>query len=126
MATTTEGPPLGISLLAILNIIVGIFGILSGITIDFIMSGGALTIVSSYQLGALVIAILQIVAGYGLWTLKSWAWWLAAFATLFGLVINVLIIFTDFSLWNTYLLPILIRIVILAYLLRASVKDRFR
>ena len=124
--TTTEGPPLGISLLAILNIIVGIFGILTGITIDFIISGGALTIVSSYQLGALVIAILQIVAGYGLWTLKSWAWWLAAFATLFGLVVNVLIIFTDFTLWNTYLLPILIRLVILAYLLRASVKDRFR
>ena len=126
MTTTTEGPPLGISLLAVLNIIVGIFGILSGITIDFIISGGALTIVGTYKLGALVIAFLQIIAGYGLWTLKSWAWWLAAFSTLLGLVINILIIFTDFTLWNTYLLPILIRLVILAYLLRVSVKDRFR
>ena len=126
MTTTTESAPLGISLLAVLNVIVGIFGILSGISIDFIISGGALTVVGSYKLGALAIAVLQIIAGYGLWNLRSWAWYLAAFATLFGLVINVLIIFADFTLWNTYLLPILIRIVILAYLLRASVKDRFR
>ncbi len=124
--STTEAAPLGVSLLAILNVIVGIFGILSGITIDFILAGGELTIVGSYQLGALIIGIFQIIAGYGLWTLKSWAWYLAAFVTLLGLVINILIVLSEFALWQTYLLTMLIRVVILAYLFRSSVKAKFR
>jgi len=114
--STTEAAPLGVSLLAILNVIVGIFGILSG----------ELTIVGSYQLGALIIGIFQIIAGYGLWTLKSWAWYLAAFVTLLGLVINILIVLSEFALWQTYLLTMLIRVVILAYLFRSSVKAKFR
>ena len=123
---TSQGPPVGVSLLAILNVVVGIFGILSGITIDFILIGGELTMVNTFQLGALVIGVFQIIAGYGLWTLKSWAWYLAAFITLLGLVLNIIIVLSDLTLWQTYILPMLIRIVILAYLFRTSIKEKFR
>jgi hypothetical protein len=120
---TGTSKPIGVSILAVLNIMVGIFGILSGITIDFILVGGDLTLVGTYQLGTLIIGIMQILAGFGLWKLQSWAWWLGAIVTLIGLVINLLIVFADFALWNTYILVILIRIVILWYLLQ--VKYRF-
>ena len=58
---STEKTPFGVTLLAIINIVVGIFGILAGISIDFLMSGGDLTLVSSFQLGAIFVGIFQII-----------------------------------------------------------------
>ncbi len=124
--TESSEPPMGVILLAVLNIIVGIFGVFAGITIDFIMIGGELTLVSSFQLGTIFIGLFQIIAGYGLWKLKSWAWWLAIAITGIGLILNLLIVLVDFNLIRMYLLPILIRIVILAYLRHKSIRSRFR
>jgi uncharacterized membrane protein (DUF2068 family) len=124
--TESKDIPAGVAILAVLNIIVGIFGVFAGITIDFIMIGGALTLVSSFQLGTVFIGLFQIIAGCGLWKMKSWAWWLAIAITGVGLIINLLIVLVDFNLIRMYLLPILIRLVILAYLRHKSIRSRFR
>ena len=127
MSSTTEsGPPVGVMLLAVLNMIVGIFAIFTGITIDFIMIGGELTLVSSFQLGAIVIGLIQIMAGAGLYNLKSWAWYLAVLVTLIGLLINILIVVIDFNELRFYFLPMLIRVVILAYLMSGHIRKKFR
>ena len=118
--------PFGVSILAAINIVVGIFGVLTGVSIDFIMIGGDLTLVSSFQLGALFIGILQIIAGIGLWQLKSWAWYLTAFVTLIGLLVNVIILYFDFSLLLEYLMVILIRTLIIVYLFQKDIKSKFR
>ena len=116
----------GVSILAAINIVVGFFGVLEGVTLDFILVGGELTLVGSFQLGALLLGILQIIAGFGLWRLKSWAWYLAGFVTIIGLLINFLIVFFDFSLLFEYLMVILIRILILVYLFQKDIRRRFR
>jgi hypothetical protein len=123
--TESTGPPVGVAILAVLNIIVGLFGLFAGITIDFILSGGALTMVGSFQLGTIFIGLFQIVAGYGLWKMKSWAWMLAVAITGIGLIVNLLIVFFDFNQIRMYLLPMLIRIVILAYLRHKPIQSRF-
>ena len=124
--STKQEPPAGVAILALLNLIVGIFGILEGITIDFIMVGGDLTLVSSFQLGTILVGIFQIIAGIGLYRLRSWAWILAMLVTFIGLIINIAIVTLDFTLFLEYLLAMLIRIVILAYLNKESIRTRFR
>jgi len=124
--TEHKETPAGVAILAVLSMIVGIFGIFAGVTIDFIWVGGALTLVSSFQLGTIFIGLFQIIAGYGLWKMKSWAWWLAVAITGIGLIINLLIVIVDFNLIRMYLLPILIRVVILAYLRHRTIRTRFR
>jgi hypothetical protein len=52
---TVADIPVGVILLAVLNIIVGLFSVFTGVTIDFILIGGELTLVSSIQLGAVLI-----------------------------------------------------------------------
>lgn len=118
--------PVGVTLLAILNMVVGIFSIIAGISIDFILSGGELTLGGTFQLFALFVGIFHVIAGIGLWDLRSWAWYLAAFVTIIGLINNFIIIFFDWSLLLQYLLAMLIRIVILLYLFKDSVKSKFR
>lgn len=119
-------PPFGVLFLAVLNIVVGIFSIFTGITIDYIMIQGELTLVSSIQLGAILVGLIQLIAGYGLYTLKSWAWFLAVVVTFIGLVINLLIVTIDFHEVRFYFLPMLIRLVILVYLMSVNIKSRFR
>ena len=115
-------------LLAVLNFIVGIFGIFFGITIDFVLIGGELTLVSSFQLGAIIIGIFQIIAGYGLWKLKTWAWVLSVAITFIGLIINIGIVLVGFSiqLVREYFLVMLMRLIILVYLMKESIRVKFR
>ncbi|MFX1369091.1 MAG: hypothetical protein ACFFAY_10870 [Promethearchaeota archaeon] len=126
-AATPDYPsPIGVALLAMLNIVIGLFAVFAGITIDFIMVGGDLTLVGSYQIGAIFVGVFAIVAGLGLWRLRSWAWWLAIIDGLLALFINLSIILIDNSQLRFYFLPILLRVVILVYLMQPSIKSRFR
>jgi hypothetical protein len=118
--------PIGVALLAFLNIIVGIFAVYIGIRVGYIIVEGELTLVGSYQLGALFVGVFAIIAGVGLWQLRSWALWLAVVDNMIALLINLAIILVDNNQLNVYFLPILLRVVILVYLMHPRVKNRFR
>lgn len=118
--------PVGVAILSVLIIVVGIFAVFAGITIDFILAGGSLTLVGSFQLGAIVVGLLTVVAGIGLWKLKSWAWWLAVIVIGLGLILNVSIVLIDFTELRFYFLPMLLRAVVLGYLMHKPIRIRFR
>lgn len=124
-ATAASGP-MGVTILSGMTVILGIFAIFAGITIDFILAGGELTLVGSFQLGAIVVGILTIIAGLGLWKLKSWAWWLAVIVLALGFILNVSIVLLDFTELRFYFLPMLLRLIVLAYLMQKPIKTRFR
>ena len=126
ISTSDEISPFGVALLALLNIVIGLFAVFAGITIDFITIGGELTLVSSFQIGAIFLGLFAIIAGLGLWRLKTWAWWLAMLDSFLALLINFAIILVDYTELRFYFLPILIRVVILVYLMQPSIKNRFR
>jgi len=109
--------PPGAHLVAVLNVIVGLFGIFTGGTIDFVIAGGELTLVGSVQLGTIGIGLIHIVAGAGLWNQKMWGWWLSFLVSFFGLLLNLSIIFLDYTQLRLYFLAMLIRVIILGYLL---------
>jgi uncharacterized membrane protein (DUF2068 family) len=106
-----------------LNLIVGLFAMFTGGTIDFVIAGGELTLVGSVQLGTIVIGIIHIVAGAGLWNQKSWGWWLSFVISFFGLLLNISIIFLDFTQFRLYFIAMVMRIIILGYLLDPPLRD---
>lgn len=123
--------PLGVAILAILVILAGalltFLALLLVIGSSFLLvggvSGGGLFVAGSFIF--LILSLILLASGIGLWGLRPWAWWLAAIVTVLVLL--------DFGLsWYSigypmqfaFLLPVLIPAIILVYLL--AVRGSFR
>jgi len=82
--------------------------------------GGAMTVMG---IGMLAIGVFQLVAAYGLFTLKSWAWMLMVITQVLSLIMH------GFSLTAPDKTPAVVAIVIAAailyYLFRPNVKQAF-
>ena len=126
MTVEVTGRPPGVLILAGLNVIIGIFAILAGIEGAISFVGGEVTLVANFQLLAMAVGFIPIIAGYGLYKLKSWGWWLAVIAAFVGILLNVMTVFFDWTLYTLYVLPILIRILILVYLRNPQIRSKFK
>ena len=62
--------PLGITIIAVIMAVQGILAILGGI---LLMGGGG--IFTSLGVISLILGVLYLVLAWGLWTLKTWAFW---------------------------------------------------
>jgi uncharacterized membrane protein (DUF2068 family) len=125
ISVSTSRTP-GILILAGLNIIVGIFAILAGLEGAISLVGGELNLVINMKLIALAVGFIPIIAGYGLYNLKSWGWWLAVIAAFVGMILNIITVILDWSLITFYVLPILVRLLILVYLRNPQIRLKFK
>jgi hypothetical protein len=136
---TQQQRPMGITILAVLGIIGGVFGLLGGCGLVGLGAfTGALGVGAGVsELGALAgltgiwgilllaLAIVEIAFGIGAWTLKPWAW------TLGLIVVGVGIIFAlvDLVAFRQGFFGVLIRLVIYGviayYLMTPEVKKAF-
>lgn len=111
--------PLGVTILAVLEIIVGLLGLFSGFTL--ITVGAMLPFFGAFAalLGAvaLFIGLLDVIIGWGLWSLKSWAWMVALIVNIINLILNAV----QFA-W----LGAIINLIIILYLQQGDIKSRFR
>ncbi len=113
--------PIGVAILAILIILVGAIFLLGAVGVFFITGLGAIRGLPTFfglvgtVLGVLflILALLFIGVGLGLWHLRGWAWWLA---------IIVLILFIVGSLADP--VGIIIPLLLLIYLM--LVRHHFR
>ncbi|GAC1481568.1 MAG: hypothetical protein NVS2B12_36620 [Ktedonobacteraceae bacterium] len=80
--------PLGLRLGAVLLLLFGIFGLLGASTGIFIWHGSAL-LITFYSITG-VLALLEFVCVWGLWALKSWAFWLTVSAEVAWVVCMVI------------------------------------
>lgn len=111
--TTTERP-LGVSIIAVLNWIVGVLAIIAGF--------GALTIIPLLGIVSLLLGAFAIYVGYGLWTLLDWAWMVAVILQLLNVISN------GFQLLSGELSAVwglIISFIVLAYLYSTDVKEAF-
>ncbi len=118
--------PSGVHLVAVLNLVIGMFAIFTGGTVAFVVAGSELTLVGSFQMGTVVIGIIHLIAAGGLWNQKLWAWWLSFLISFFGLLVNLSIVLLDYTQIQVYFLAMMLRIVILIYLLEPPVRDSFK
>jgi uncharacterized membrane protein (DUF2068 family) len=124
--SVSAGRTPGILILAGLNIIIGIFAILAGVEGAITLVGGELTIVANLKLVAMAVGFIPVIAGIGLYNLKSWAWWLAVISAFVGILLNVITVVFDWSQLTFYVLPILVRLLILVYLRNPQIRSKFK
>jgi hypothetical protein len=138
------GRPVGVTILAILDFLGGLFCLFGGI--GMIAGGGFMATILSQQgqgsagflagLGALAgvvllaFAVLDFLLGWGLWKLKNWARMITVVFTAFGAVLQVISLvgllahFNVFAfVWTLFVLAI--EVLIIWYLLKADVKAAF-
>ncbi|MFO7835420.1 MAG: hypothetical protein R6V83_02105 [Candidatus Thorarchaeota archaeon] len=110
-----KGRPLGITVLAILQMIGALITLGLGVTI---MAFGSISPFYGIMGGILVIfGLISFYVGYGLWTMKSWAWKLAMIVNIINIVIGVIT-----QNWVGIIIPLIIVI----YLNQEDIKQRFR
>lgn len=131
--------PTGITILAILEFIGAISGILGGIALlalggasvvgggnvgggGYFVSGAVLLILGVV---ALVLGVVALVLGYGYWTLQPWAWPLGIGLQILGLVVDVISIVRG-AFVGSQCLSIIISVIVLFYLTGPEVRHAFR
>jgi hypothetical protein len=93
--------PTGVTILAILAAIGGVFGLLGGLTLIGVggMAGGVIGGAAGAAIGGLaviggliviVLAVLELALAYGFWTLRPWAWQLGVILAAIQIVVAVL------------------------------------
>jgi hypothetical protein len=131
--------PMGITILAVLAFIGGIFGIcggLGGIVGGSFLGGLAASygasnastlggMIAIYSIVALAFAVADLVFGFGAWTLKPWAWMLGM--VLFGLniVFQLVALIAGWTTLGGIIISVAIAGVIIYYLLTPDVKKAF-
>ncbi|MFW9770498.1 MAG: hypothetical protein ACFFF9_10830 [Candidatus Thorarchaeota archaeon] len=111
--------PLGVTILAVLEIIAGALGLFGAITLITIGAMipwlGAFAVI--FGVVVLFLALIDLIVGWGLWTLKSWAWMVALIVNIINLILNAV----QFA-W----LGAIINLIIIIYLQQGDIKSRFR
>jgi uncharacterized membrane protein (DUF2068 family) len=123
--------PTGITILAILALIGGIFMVLAGILAltgsAFLATqgeGGVAVLAIIIGLIMLVAGVLNLVFAVGAWSLKPWAWTLGIIVQVISLVMAIVQGATSGN-WGNQALSIIIAIIILYYLNTRGVKEAF-
>ena len=104
--------PLGVTIIAILNVIVGIVAISVGIPALIVVVGIVL----------IAIGIANLVMGYGLWKGKSWAWTITLILSAIGIISSAVSIAERHT---EAIAGLILYVVIIYYLYRPNVKAFF-
>jgi len=114
--------PLGVIILAVLNFLTGIL-LLLGSTLLTDFSWLLLSeIFASVQYGALIVAIVYIILGLGLFSLAGWAWYADIIFALFNLIVIIWNILVGGSIpW----IALILNLIIVLYLNQRGIRSKF-
>lgn len=131
MSNQPMARPTGVTILAILAAIGGVFELLAGLAVlgfsGFLIGagggiyGGLATIVGLVILGQ---AVLALAFAYGAWTLKSWAWVLGVAAWVLSLILSAYSVVSGDAISNQ-VVSVAIALIVLYYLFTPQVKAAF-
>jgi len=114
--------PLGIIILAILNILTGILLIVGSVL--WTEFGWALLVAlfASIPYGAIIVALVYILIGIGLLSLSGWAW----YADIIFAIFNLLLIVWDFiTTSNIAWISLILNLIIALYLNQGGIRHKF-
>jgi hypothetical protein len=137
---STAVRPTGVTIIAVLAFIGGIFAIVAGLGLTVLggILGGALAasgeasgglfggLMAVFGIGTLGLGVAELIVGWGLWGLKPWAWMVSVIVFIVNIVLTVLTALGGNNLisLNT-IIGIAIPAVILYYLMTPPVKAAF-
>ncbi len=124
--------PLGVTILAILALIGGIFGLVGGAGAVF--GGGIAAAAGFVQISGLVtvmglavvaLAVVSLALAYGFWTLKPWAWQLGIVLEVVNVAVSVLQVIFGGAGFASILGTLVVAGIILWYLNTPDVRKAF-
>ncbi len=130
MAGAGAARPTGVTILAALAFIGGILGILGSLAV---IAGGAIVSVVSGPLAGLLfltglatlaLSVVDLILGYGAWTLKTWAWQLGFILMALNVLVALLTLLSGGGVFNL-IVNVVIAGVIAYYLDTAEVRRAF-
>jgi hypothetical protein len=132
MQTVGRQRPLGVTIIAIILWVIGVLSLL-GVILGFVgvaafVHNGALDAAATILLLIVaVIAIAEIILGWGLWTLKPWAFWATAIVEAIRVVSALYSWLVIHNSLGSVLLSLIVALVILVYLFAdPNVRAAFR
>jgi len=118
--TSTRSRPIGISIIAVLLFIEAaldiVYGLLALFSVStFVTSSGVTVMVQISPWSFFLWGLLAFLVGYGLWTLRGWAFWAVVIVEALNLIWGFVLLFSAFNVWAV-LLSMVIPAAILIYL----------
>ena len=118
--------PLGVVLLAIMNVIAGILGVIGGVFFLGLSASGSPSLSQLTGAACLVLAALSFACVYGLWTLRGWAWYVTLLFAFVSIALRLALLFRGGIALKVGDLAIIgLAVVIIVYLLRPKVRRLF-
>ena len=113
------GRPLGVTILAILQLLSALVYLLIGIPLLLLALATGVLWVIILALPFVIVGIIGFLLFRGLWGLKSWAW-------MWTVIINIIGIVLYFADISGTIFGVLISVIIVVYLFAPGVKSHFR
>ncbi len=126
--------PIGVTIIAVLDIILGLLALLGGI-LGFLGLGLAgeripavIDVIAGLALGiAVLIGLAYLIVGWGLWTLKRWAFWTVVVVTAISIVDHLITWLNHHLSTTSLILDIALGVIIVVYMLAdPNVRAAFR
>ncbi len=114
----TQKRPIGVTIIAILSMILGLLSILSGIDTVSNLEGEIVLVGILY----LIIGLMALPSGYGLLKGKRWAWNLSIGVAIVNIMRNIVELVLETLDSTTVIMTIIICVLIIAYLMKTSTK----
>jgi hypothetical protein len=128
--TRTKSRPTGISIIAVLLFIVAaldiVYGFLAMVAAPtFVTSSGVAVVVQISPWGFLLSGLLGFLVGYGLWTLKGWAFWTVAILEIANLIFGFVLLFSAFNVWAVLLSMVIPAVILIYFFADSHVREAF-
>jgi hypothetical protein len=122
--------PTGVTILAVLAAIGGIFGILAGIALlgvgSFVAAyAGAGGLAFVFGLVLLVLGIAELALAYGFWTAKAWGWQYGILLAVVNIVVAILEVVLGYAQIGGVIVSIVIAAILIYYLNTPDVRRYF-
>ncbi len=128
--TRTHSRPTGISIIAVLLFIAAaldiVYGLLAMFRVPvFFTSTGTAVIVDISPWGFLIAGLLAFLVGYGLWTLRGWAFWTVAILEIANLIFGAALLFFTFNIWAVLLSMVIPAAILIYFFADSHVREAF-
>ena len=128
--TRTHSRPTGISIIAVLLFVAAaldiVYGLLAMVKVPtFVTSSGVAVVVQISPWGFLLSGLLTFLVGYGLWTLRGWAFWAVAILEIANLIFGFVLLFSAFNVWAVLLSMVIPAVILIYFFADRHVREAF-
>jgi hypothetical protein len=128
--THARSRPTGISIIAVLLFIAAALDIVYGLLVvfsvpTFVISSSAAMVVQISPWGFLLTGLLTFLVGYGLWTLRGWAFWAVAILEILNLIGGTILLCSAFNIWAVLLSMVLPAAILIYFFADSHVRAAF-